>query len=71
MHDLSIIDHDGINLFYNGEWTLVELSTLEHCEYTIQFLQTLTVDQLEHWIDLNTGSHRRKEMWQKLSDETK
>ncbi len=66
-HKLGIIDYDGFNLFYNNEWTKIEFPTLEKGRYMLAFLQTLTVEQLEHWIEVETGSKDKVKAWNKLS----
>lgn len=67
---LSLICYDGINLFYNGEWTGLELDTLDIGRATIDFLATLNDEQVEEWIRLEKVKldASRMKVWNKLKD---
>ena len=53
-YNLSMIVYDGINLFKDGEWTLLEFPSIEEGRHTIGFLETLTNEQIDHWIRVQT-----------------
>lgn len=57
----NLIDYDGINLFYNGSWTGLEVPGVEEGRELIGFLETLNEEQVEHWIRVqkfNNGGHK-------------
>ena len=47
----SLIDYDGINLFYKGKWTTLEVSNVEEGRVLIKRLETLTDEEAEQWIE--------------------
>ena len=53
-YNLTMIVYDGINFFKDGEWTLLEFKSIEEGRHTIGFLETLTNDEVDHWIRVQT-----------------
>ena len=47
---LYLIDYDGINLFHNGNWTGVEFASVSDGQDWLKFLNTLTDEQIEHFV---------------------
>jgi ribulose bisphosphate carboxylase small subunit len=47
---LFLLEYDGINLFYKGEWTGIEFDTLEDGREWLAFLKTLSDEQVEHFV---------------------
>ena len=53
-YNLSMIVYDGINLFKDGEWTTLEFDSIEEGRHVIGFLETLSNEQIDHWIRVKT-----------------
>lgn len=55
-YKFSMVVHDGINLFKDGEWTLLEFESVEEGKQAIGFLETLSNEQADHWLRVQTYS---------------
>ena len=49
-HRLYLIQYDGINLFFNGNWTGVEFHSIEDGQEWLAFLEPLSDAQIEHFV---------------------
>jgi len=61
-YKLKMIVYDGINFFKDGTWTLLEFPSVEEGRNIIGFLETLSNEQVDHWI--------RVQMYLKESNKT-
>jgi len=48
--NFALIDYDGINLFHKGEWTGLEVPGIPEGRELIGFLDTLSEEQVAHYI---------------------
>ena len=46
----SLINYDGINLFFKGKWTTLEVPSVEEGRILIDYLETLSDADAEEWI---------------------
>lgn len=70
-YKLSMIVYDGINFFKNGEWTMLEFDSVDEGRHIIGFLETLTNEQVDHWIRVQTYLKGSNKTFNALKHNTK